>query len=77
MKVNDGKGLWDKYGMVDELQKRLEALSDAKGVLRCGLIWDMSRMLNALKDGLKKDDEANAQKVEALKAQIQAMESGG
>ena len=67
MEVNDGKGLFDKFGMIDEMSRKMEALADAKGVLRCGLIWDIAGMLHALKDGLKKEDEATALKIEELK----------
>ena len=67
MTINDGKGLWDKHGMVSEILKKLEVLADAKGTLRCGLIWDISNMVKALGDNLKKDDEAHNAKVEELK----------
>lgn len=67
MEVNDGKGLFDKIGMIDEISRKMEALADAKGVLRCGLIWDIAGMLRTLKDGLKKEDEATKQKVNELK----------
>jgi hypothetical protein len=69
--INDGKGLWDKYGMVSEILKKLEVLADAKGTLRCGLIWDISNMVKALGDNLKKDDAAQAAKVEELKRIIE------
>ena len=65
--MNDGKGLFDKFGMIDEISRKMEALADAKGVLRCGLIWDIAGMLRALKDGLKKEDETTALKIEELK----------
>ena len=67
MEVNDGKGLFDKFGMIDEISRKMEMLADAKGVLRCGLILDIAGMLRALKDGLKKEDEATALKIEELK----------
>lgn len=71
MKVNDGNGLFDKFGMIDEILRKMDALAETKGVLRgvlrCGLIWDISGMLIAMKDGLKKEDEATAQKIEELK----------
>jgi hypothetical protein len=74
MTINDGKGLWDKYGMIAEINKKLEVLADAKGTLRCGLIWDISNMVKALGDNLKKDDEAQAAKVEELKRIISQRE---
>jgi hypothetical protein len=74
MIINDGKGLWDKYGMIFEISKKLEVLADAKGTLRCGLIWDISNMVKALGDNLKKDDEAQNAKVEELKRIINQRE---
>lgn len=71
MTINDGKGLWDKYGLISEISKKIEVLADAKGVLRCGLIWDISNMVKALGDNLKKDDEAHTAKVEELKRIIE------
>ena len=58
MTINDGKGLWDKYGLLSEISKKIEVLADAKGTLRCGLIWDISNMVKALGDNMKKEDEA-------------------
>lgn len=66
VKVNDGKGLFDKYGMIDEILLKMEALADAKGAFRCGLIWDITQMLKSVKDGMKKDDEQHKQEIEAL-----------
>lgn len=74
MTINDGKGLWDKHGMVSEILKKLEVLADAKGTLRCGLIWDISNMVKALDDNLKKDDEAHNAKVEEFKRIISQYE---
>ena len=66
IELNDGKGLFDKYGMIDEILMKMEALADAKGSFRCGLIWDITQMLKSVKDGMKKDDEQHKQEIEAL-----------
>lgn len=71
MTINDGKGLWDKYGLISEIKTKLEVLADAKGTLRCGLIWDITNMVKALEGNLKKDDEAHSAKVEELKRIIE------
>ena len=71
MEINDGKGIFDKYGMLDEISKKMDVLADAKGVFRCGLIWDINGMINAMKGGLKKEDAAHEEKVEALKKHIE------
>lgn len=57
--INDGKGIFDKYGMIDEMARKMDVLADAKGAFRCGLIWDMTQMLKALAEGLKKEDQEN------------------
>ena len=66
----------DKYAMIEDMKKKIDLLADAKGALRCGLLWDVACMLNNLGQALKAEDEANAQKIEALKAQNAAMEEG-
>lgn len=71
MTINDGKGLWDKYGLISEIKTKMEVLADAKGTLRCGLIWDITNMVKALEGNLKKDDEVQAAKVEELKRIIE------
>jgi len=71
MTINDGKGLWDKYGLISEIKTKMEVLADAKGTLRCGLIWDITNMVKALEGNLKKDDEAQAAKIEELKRIIE------
>ena len=71
MTINDGKGLWDKYGLISEIKTKMEVLADAKGTLRCGLVWDITNMVKALEGNLKKDDEAQAAKVEELKRIIE------
>jgi hypothetical protein len=75
LEVNNGKGLFDKFGMVDEMLRKIEALADAKGVFRCGLIWDIAGMLTAMRDGLKKEDEATKHKINELKRMIENKEA--
>ena len=66
----------DKYAMIEEMKKKIDLAADARGALRCGLIWDVACMLNNLCQTVKAEDEANSKKIEALKAQIQAMGKG-
>lgn len=77
MAVNDGKGIWDKYGMLSEISKKMEVLADAKGTVRCGLIWDVSCMIKSLTEGLQKEDEAQAARVDELKRVISEREKPG
>lgn len=72
--VNDGNGLFDKYGMLAEMVKKLDVLPDVKGAIRCGIIWDLSLMFKTFETGLKNEDKAHAEKVEELKRIIEARE---
>lgn len=47
-----------KYDMINDMQQKMEALADAKGAFRCGLIWDITSSLKALRVALKAEDEA-------------------
>lgn len=58
----------DKYSAIDEMLKKLDVIADAKGTIRCGLIWDVSLTLKSLKDWLEKEDAAHKQTLENLKA---------
>lgn len=71
MKLNDGNGLFDKYGMIAEMVRKLNVLADSRGIIRSGIIWDLSLMFNSLKDGLKKEDEAKTKQIDFLETQIE------
>ena len=58
MNINDGSGIFDKYGVIGKILEQLELLADAKGVLRCGLIWNITDMVKALENGMKNEDAA-------------------
>ena len=67
-------GIFDKFALLDDILKKMEALADAKGTFRCGLIWDIAGALKALRDGLKNDDEAHAKQIESMKQMLRAKE---
>ena len=48
----------DKYAKISDMEKKLDALADAKGAFRCGLIWDITSSLKELRVALKAEDEA-------------------
>lgn len=50
-----------KYDMINDMQQKMEALADAKGAFRCGLIWDITRTMSQLLDTLKSEDEVKKQ----------------
>lgn len=65
-------GIFDKFTLIDDVLKKLDMLADAKGAFRCGLIWDITGELKALREGLKKEDVAHKQQIEAMKQMQEA-----
>lgn len=64
-------GLFNNAGLCDDILKKIEVLADAKGSLRCGLIWDITLEIKALKSGIEKDKKLADDKIEELKRQLQ------
>ena len=63
MNINDGKGLYDKYGLIDSIMVQVNSLV-TQGVRNASTICDICNKLDALKRGLQEDDkraEANNQ----------------
>lgn len=60
----------DKYQMIDEIVVFLDRLADTRGIERCALLIDLIKRLDALKKGLKDEDDAHNARIELLKAQI-------
>jgi hypothetical protein len=65
-------GIFDKFTLIDDVLKKLDVLADAKGVFRCGLIWDIAGELKALRGGLEKEDAAHKRQIEAMKQMQEA-----
>lgn len=53
----------DKYAILNEMRQHLDQLAEAKGTLRCGLIWGMNNMIEAMNEVLQEEDKANEQKI--------------
>lgn len=64
--------MFDKYAMIDDMIKRLDALADARGLNRCLALIELAQQLQALSEGLRKDDTATAEKAELLEKQMKA-----
>lgn len=56
MTINDGKGLFDKYGLIDSILSDMNSLR-LEGVTNFSLVCDMYNRLNALKKGLREEEE--------------------
>lgn len=56
-----------KYERIEDITRKIEALADAKGVFRCGLIWDISGQMKTLRDELMQEDETHRAKIEEMK----------
>lgn len=64
--------MFDKFEMIDDMIKKIDALADARGLNRCISLIELAQQLRALSEGLKKDDAATAEKVELLETQLKA-----
>ena len=71
MTVNDGNGLFDNEGLCDSLildcNNAVKSICSGQYVQFCGTIVQMVKKLANLKDGIKKDMQSMADKVEELK----------
>lgn len=59
-------GVFSKFELIDDMLKKLDVLADAKGTFRCGLVWDISNEMKALREGLEKEDAANKQLIKSM-----------
>lgn len=48
--------MFDKYGFIDQMMKKLDEIADSHGVIRSVSISELFRMFVVLKQGLMKDD---------------------
>lgn len=64
-------GVFSKFELIDDMLKKLDVLADAKGTFRCGLIWDISNEMKALREGLEKEDAANKQLIKSMEANVE------
>ena len=60
----------DKYQMLDAIVVQLDRLADLRGVERCMALVDLVSRIDALKKGLREEEDSHNAKVDALKAQI-------
>lgn len=77
MNINDGEGLWDKYGLLRSCIQDLSGLRirvdelDTNGVLVVDIINRLSTLIN----GLKKDDERTQHELDELRKQLEEEET--
>lgn len=74
--VNDGKGLYDNEGLIDNAIVKLnEAIKDAMNgqyISFCGCVEQVAQMLLCLKKSIKQEAENATAKIEELKRLLQA-----
>lgn len=68
---------FNKFAMIQEMKEKLNMLADAQGTLRCGLVWNLNQLLDAMVNGLRAEDEAQAQKVNELMRVISEQQKEG
>lgn len=64
--------MFDKFEMIDDMIRKIDALADTHGLNRCISLIELAQQLRALSEGLKKDDAATAEKVALLEKQLKA-----
>jgi len=64
MDVNSGNGLYNRYGLIDSIIVDLDRL-EVRGVSNMKIIFDSIAKLNALKEGLRKEEDSDNGKIEA------------
>ena len=73
--VNDGNGLYDNEGLIDnvivKLNETVKNLTDGQYVCFCGNIQQIAQMLVCLKKAIKQEKESADAKIEQLKRIIQ------
>ena len=64
----------NKYDLIEETKEKLNLLADATGTLRCGLVWNINQLLDALTQLLQSEDSQHETKIAELRGLI--MEKG-
>lgn len=60
MTLNDGGGLFDKYGLIQSVIDDLNRVQVA-GYQNMAILIDAAQRLRALKDGMKKEEAVNSE----------------
>lgn len=60
----------DKYQMMDGIIILLDRLADARGMERCTLLVEIVKRADALKKGMREEDDAKAERIGLLNEQI-------
>ena len=56
----------NKYNILEELYKGLNKVADETGIVRCGMLFQMGKMVGTLEEMLKKEEEAYSKKIKEL-----------
>ena len=59
MTLNDGDGLFDKYGLIQSVIDQLNTI-EVKGYQNMAVLINIAQQLTALKKGLKEEEERKA-----------------
>ena len=60
----------NKYDIIEETKQKLNLLADATGTLRCGLVWNINQLLDALTQLLQSEDSQHETKIAELRGLI-------
>lgn len=68
---------FDKFALIAQTEQTLDVLVDASGIRKSLLIGNIYNLLEALKNGLSKEAEANEIKIAELMRVIDEKRQGG
>lgn len=68
---------FDKFALIAQTEQTLDVLVDASGIRKSLLIGNIYNLLEALKNGLSKEVEANEAKIAELMRVIDEKRQGG
>lgn len=60
----------DKYQMIDGIIVLLDRVADARGIERCTLLAEIVNRADALKKGMRQEEDAKIKEIELLRKQI-------
>lgn len=62
----------DNQQMIDAIIVKLGSVADNHGVMRCGLIWEIFKMLQSLKTGLENEKKEHEKEIAELREILDA-----
>ena len=65
--------MFDKFGLIEAIIKRVDVLADARGAQKCAIVIEIIQQLGALRKGLADDDADHEKQIKQLRQQLDAL----